>query len=252
MQTKITSKIVVAFILYTALVVSITCAVTTKMLSKDNVEETSVVNTDSIEASSEPTEDVEIVEEDSDVVTADLILSDGTKYTYNIPEGHNCITANYIDNVVQAYNAKPDIFSDNIIVTGDGDSIYNSVESVSATTISSLKSLMRSLYGDDINVDDLAYSEAYTYMKTGEVPETNLIDYSIEEVDTIKVGDVTYKAYYVSYYIDAEGTGNKDDYIKNEQLMCYSDTEDVIEIIVYANSNVKERTLELLHDFLGV
>lgn len=251
MQTKITSKIVVAFILYTALVVSITCAVTTKMLSKDNVEETSVVNTDSIEASSEPTEDVEIVE-DVGVVTADLVLSDGTKCTYNIPKGHNCITSNYIDNVVQAYGTESDIFADNIIVTGDGDSIYNSVESVSATTISSLKSLMRSLYGDDINVDDLAYSEAYTYMKTGEVPETNLIDYSIEEVDTIKVGDVTYKAYYVSYYIDAEGTGNKDDYIKNEQLMCYSDTEDVIEIIVYANSNVKERTLELLHDFLGV
>ena len=245
MQTKITSKIVVAFILYTALVVSITCAVTTKMLSKDNVEETSVVNTNSIEASSEPTEDV-------DVVTADLVLSDGTKYTYNIPEGHNCITDNYIDNVVQAYGTESDIFADNIIVTGDGDSIYNSVESVSATTISSLKSLMHSLYGDDINVDDLAYSEAYTYMKTGEVPETNLIDYSIEEVDSITVGDVTYKAYYVSYYIDAEGTGNKDDYIKNEQLMCYSDTEDVIEIIVYANSNVKERTLELLHDFLGV
>ena len=60
------------------------------------------------------------------------------------------------------------------------------------------------------------------------------------------------KPFDVSYYIDAEGTGNKDDYIKNEQLMCYSDTEDVIEIIVYANSNVKERTLELLHDFLGV
>lgn len=251
MQTKITSKTVVAFILYTALVVSITCAVTTKMLSKDNVEETSVVNTDSIEASSKPTEDVEIVE-DVGVVTADLVLSDGTKCTYNIPKGHNCITSNYIDNVVQAYGTESDIFADNIIVTGDGDSIYNSVESVSATTISSLKSLMRSLYGDDINVDDLAYSEAYTYMKTGEVPETNLIDYSIEEVDSITVGDVTYKAYYVSYYIDAEGTGNKDDYIKNEQLMCYSDTEDVIEIIVYANSNVKKRTLELLHDFLGV
>ena len=251
MQTKITSKIVVAFILYTALVVSITCAVTTKMLGKDNVEETSSIETDSIEASSEPTEDVEIVE-DVGVVTADLVLSDGTKCTYNIPKGHNCITSNYIDNVVQAYGTESDIFADNIIVTGDGDSIYNSVESVSATTISSLKSLMRSLYGDDINVDDLAYSEAYTYMKTGEVPETNLIDYSIEEVDSIKVGDVTYKAYYVSYYIDAEGTGNKDDYIKNEQLMCYSDTEDVIEIIVYANSNVKERTLELLHDFLGV
>lgn len=248
MQTKITSKLVVAFILYTAIVVSITCAVTTKML---NVEETSSMDTDSIVTSPTPVEDVEIVE-DIDVVTADLILSDGTKYTYNIPEGHNCITANYIDNVVQAYSTTPDIFTDNIIVTGDGDSIYNSVESVSATTISSLKSLMHSLYGDDINVDDLAYSEAYTYMKTGEVPETNLIDYSIEEVDTITVGDVTYKAYYVSYYIDAEGTGNKDDYIKNEQLMCYSDTEDVIEIIVYANSNVKERALELLHDFLGV
>ena len=245
MQIRITSKTVVAFILYTVLIVSITCAVTTKMLSKDNVEETSVVNADSIEASSEPTEDVEIVEEDVDVVTADLVLSDGTKYTYNIPKGHNCITANYIDNVVQAYDTESDIFADNIIVTGDGDSIYNSVESVSATTISSLKSLMRSLYGDD-----LAYSEAYTYMKTGEVPETNLIDYSIEEVDTITVGDVTYKAYYVSYYIDAEGTGNKDDYIKNEQIMCYSDTEDVIEIIVYAN--IKERALELLHDFLGV
>ena len=79
MQIRITSKTVVAFILYTVLVVSITCAVTTKMLSKDNVEETSSVNTDSIEASSEPTEDVEIVEEDVDVVTADLVLSDGTK-----------------------------------------------------------------------------------------------------------------------------------------------------------------------------
>ena len=63
MKIKITPKIVVAFILYTVLVVSITCAVTTKML---NVKETSSTDTDSIEASSEPTEEVQIIEEDID------------------------------------------------------------------------------------------------------------------------------------------------------------------------------------------
>lgn len=259
MMNKNTLKLIVAVILYTAIVAGITCAITVKVISPSTVvTDTVTVSSNTIdvqEAIKEPetsVENLKITEVDNDVTTADLTLSDGSTYTYNIPEGHKYITENYVENIMQAYDTASGISCDNIIVTGNGDSIFDSVESVSATTISGLKQLMHSLYGDDINVDDLAYSEAYIYMKTGEVPETNLIDYSIEEVSKIAVDDVTYTAYNVGYYIDVEGTGNKDDYVKSEQLMCYSDTEDAIEIIIYTGDNDQERAMELLHDFLGV
>ena len=256
MKNKKVLKLTIAVILYTAFVACITYVIAIKVYDKSTDVTVSGNSVDVNEVTEKPeetsVEDLKTSEVDTDVTTANLTLSDGSTYTFYIPEGHKYITDNYVANIMQAYDTASDISSDNIIVTGNGDSIFNSVESISATTISSLKQLMYSLYGTDINVDDLAYSEAYTYMKTGEIPETKLIDYSIEEVNTIVVDDVTYKAYMVSYYMDVEGNGNEDDYVKNEQLMCYSDTDDAIEIIVYTGDSDKERAMDLLCTFLGV
>ena len=221
MKNKNTLKLIIAIILYTVIIAGITCAITVKVINPSTVVTDDVtVSSNTIDVQKvveEPEtsiENLKITEVDNDATTADLTLSDGSTYTFNIPEGHKYITENYVENIMQAYDTASDISCDSIIVTGNGDSIFDSVESVSATTISGLKQLMYSLYGNNINVDDLAYSEAYIYMKTGEVPETNLIDYSIEEVSKISVDDVTYTAYNVGYYIDVEGTGNKVSYKK--------------------------------------
>ena len=262
MKNKKVLKLAIAVILYTAFVACITYVIAINVSDKSTDVTVSESSTNVNEVTEEPeasveepeisVEDLKTSEVDSDVTTADLTLSDGSTYTFYIPEGHKYITDNYVANIMHAYDTASEISSDNIIVTGNGDSIFNSVESISATTISSLKQLMYSLYGNDINVDDLAYSEAYTYMKTGEIPDTKLKDYSIEEVNTIVVDDVTYKAYMVSYYMDVEGNGNEDDYVKNEQLMCYSDTDDAIEIIVYTGDSDQEHAMDLLCTFLGV
>lgn len=185
-----------------------------------------------------------------DVHTAILTPEGSAPVTFNIPEEHYYLTQSYIDTVAQTYGIDATLACDNLIVTGNADSVYGAEEAINATTISGLRQLMSELYGDTVDIDALAYSEAYQYMVTGNIPETSLLNYSIELVDTIVKDGITYKAYHVSYDVDSYGTGNEEDYIHSEQIMCYSDTEDPIEIIIYTGEYNQERALSLLHTFI--
>lgn len=185
-----------------------------------------------------------------DVHTAILTPEGSAPVTFNIPEEHYYLTQSYIDTVAQTYGIDATLACNNLIVTGNADSVYGAEEAINATTISGLRQLMSELYGDTVDIDALAYSEAYQYMVTGNIPETSLLNYSIELVDTIEKDGVTYKAYHVSYDVDSYGTGKEEDYIHSEQLMCYSDTEDTIEIIIYTGEYNQARALELLHTFI--
>lgn len=184
------------------------------------------------------------------VHTAILTPEGSAPVTFNIPEDHYYLTQSYIDTVAQTYGIDATLACNNLIVTGNADSVYGAEEAINATTISGLRQLMTELYGDTVDVDALAYSEAYQYMVTGNIPETSLLNYSIELVDTIKKDGITYKAYHVRYDVDSYGTGNEEDYIPSEQIMCYSDTEDPIEIIIYTGEYNQTRALELLHTFI--
>lgn len=197
------------------------------------------------------TETLELPEGTKDVHEVTVNLESGEELTYYIPEDHYYLTDNYLASVKYSYNAENDLESPGLIVTGNESSVYGSSEAINATPISGIKVLMKGLYGDDVEIGDLAYSEAYTYMVTGEVPETNALNYEIEEVATVEKDGITYKAYHVSYDIDYSGTGEEDSIVHSEQLMCYSDTEDPMEIIIYTGGYDEERSLELLHTFLG-
>lgn len=185
-----------------------------------------------------------------DVHTATLTPEGSAPVTFNVPEEHYYLTQSYIDTVAQTYGIDATLACDNLIVTGNADSVYGAEEAVNATTISGLRQLMSELYGDTVDIDALAYSEAYQYMVTNNIPETSLLNYSIELADTIVKDGITYKAYHVSYDVDSYGTGNEEDYIHSEQIMCYSDTEDPIEIIIYTGEYNQERALSLLHTFI--
>lgn len=215
----------------------------------NSIEEGAATGTD-ITVSGNDVEEFQVSKGTKDVHTAILTPEGAASVTFNIPEDHYYLTQSYIDTVAQTYGIDATLACDNLIVTGNADSVYGAEEAINATTISGLKKLMTELYGDTVDVDALAYSEAYQYMTTGTIPETGLLNYSIELVDTIEKDGVTYKAYHVSYDVDSYGTGKEEDYIHSEQLMCYSDTEDPIEIIIYTGEFNKARALELLHTFI--
>lgn len=197
------------------------------------------------------TETLELPEGTKDVHEVTVDLESGESLTYYIPDEHYYLTDNYLASVKASYNAANDLESPGLIVTGNEPSVYGSSEAINATPISGIKVLMQGLYGDDVEIGDLAYSEAYTYMTTGEIPETEALNYTIDEVATVEKDGITYKAYHVSYDIDYSGTGDENSIVHNEQLMCYSDTEDPMEIIIYTGDYDEERSLELLHTFLG-
>lgn len=197
------------------------------------------------------TETLELPEGTKDVHEVTVDLESGESLTYYIPDEHYYLTDNYLASVKASYNAANDLESPGLIVTGNEPSVYGSSEAINATPISGIKVLMQGLYGDDVEIGDLAYSEAYTYMTTGEIPETEALNYTIDEVATVEKDGITYKAYHVSYDIDYSGTGDENSIVHNEQLMCYSDTEDPMEIIIYTGDYDEERSLELLYTFLG-
>lgn len=176
-----------------------------------------------------------------------LTLSDGSVYGFYLPEGQQIITEDYMDLVKKSYSLD-DVEGKNIIWTGDTDNYLDSTVCISATTLDGLRAFVVETRGNDVDVDSIACDEHYIYYTTGEIPETDYIDYSIEQVNTITIDETTYTAYTVDYF-----EKEKDDSLTEyKYLVCFSDTEDTIEITVYTGEYDEEYAIELLGQFLGL
>ncbi|MCM1215002.1 MAG: hypothetical protein NC548_10835 [Lachnospiraceae bacterium] len=192
--------------------------------------------------------------------TASITLADGTVLEYNIPSAHYALHDDYLNLVATAYGISTPVVSDNLVVTGNENNVYSSTDAITATTFADIYNIYAQIYGDawsDVEMSEL-YPPVYEYIQSGEVPETPYLNYAINEVDTIEKDGVTYRVfeqdYDTTYTQAAEGdTGEVEEVTEHvHQLAAYSDTEDVVEIIVDVESNNTKDAVKLLKEFIGV
>ncbi len=169
------------------------------------------------------------------------------------------LTDQYMENLASYYE-KDDLKSESMIVVGDATVPYSSKTVINANKLSDVKNILNQVYADkeDYKSDEILDSDAYIYMKTGEIPKDAPKNYEIAEIDSVKVDGVTFKTFAVEYDTEYENeetsTDDKDKepvIVHTQQLACYTDTEDAIEILVVQEEYDQEKGIELLHEFIG-
>lgn len=204
-----------------------------------------------------------ITKYETDIKTFDIKTSDGQTMTFNAPKDWYSLTDQYVENIRSFYE-KEDLKVENMYVVGDSDTETTVSALINAAPVSTVKDIMVQLYGEEYDEEEMLVSEAYTYMTTGKLPEDLPDNYTLDEIDSVKVGDVTYKMYDINYdntYVDGEestealeenGTEEQGTTtIHTEKIACYSDTEDPIEIILYMSEFDKDKGVAYLKEFLG-
>lgn len=223
-----------------------------------------LTQSESVSESEDSTEVGSVIKEYlTDLKKFSVKTTDGTNVTFHTPKDWYSLTDQYQENL-QAFYANDSVEVSNMFVVGNADTTGNSTSLINAAPISEVSKVMKKVYGDEYKEEDMLVSEAYTYMTTGKLPEELPDNYKIDELETIKVGDVSYKLYEVNYdttYTDdtsnsneegTESTEAKETVVHTQKIACYSDTEDPIEIIMYMAEFNKDKAISLIKEFLGV
>lgn len=228
--------------------------------SPENVIDTNV----GVSEKSEDTPDNTTQLDDGSTITSyntgikDWKMKTGDKeLTFNTPDDFYSLSDQYVDNLKEYYSVD-EIDAKNLVIVGNNTSLYEASTVINASTLSGVSSMLNQIYDDDFNEEDIISSEAYTYMTTGSLPKELPLNYKIDEVATYTIEDVNFIVYEVNY--DTEYTNNtvsSNDAgdvttVHTQQLACYSDTEDAIEIILYQTEFDRENALTYLEQFLGV
>lgn len=185
--------------------------------------------------------------------TTSLTLEDGTVVTYQIPGNMYNVRDDYLALVTSAYGMNTAATSENLIVLGSDNSVYTSKDAITATTFSDLYNMFGQIYGEawnDIDPDSI-WPPVYQFMNTGELPETPYTNYSVEELESVSGGDIRYRVFKQEYDAaseDAEGNEITEHVV---QLAAYSETDDVIEIIVDEENKDVDKMVKILKDFIG-
>lgn len=202
----------------------------------------------------------DFVKYNTDVKDWDITLDSGEKVKYNTPEGFYSLSDQYLDNLKTYYKVDK-LKSDSLVVVGDKNTPYDSDTIINADKLSDVNDMLSQLYGDDYKEEEVQQSEAYTYMKTGKIPDDAPDNYKIDEVETVKVDGIEYVIYEVNYDTTYENTSDSTkstesteaatSTVHTQQLACYSKTDDAMEIIVYQTKFNKDSALKYLKEFLG-
>lgn len=230
--------------------------------NKDVTTDTSVTeteHTESVEMTAEM-DDEDVESEDSgadlinyatDVKEWDVTCNDGKTLKYYTPDTMYSLSDQYLEMLGTAYS-KPGLKSDGFIVVGDQSSPSSCNYIINAATLSSTADLLTQISGEETTVENMEMSEAYIYMTTGKLPEDVDDSFVIEEIETVAVGDVSYKVYKLGYdyeYTVSENAAPEIEHV--EQLACYSDNADCMEIYVAAQQFNADVALDMLHAFIG-
>lgn len=226
--------------------------------------ETSTTSTETSTEATKTGDDSEVREDGSTLTAYNTGIKewkfnvDDKELTFNTPEGFYSLSDQYLENISEYYGVE-NLTSDTIAMMGDNSELYSSNTVISVDVISDVANIMKQIYGDDFNEDELVTSEAYTYMTTGELGDDLPLNFEIDEVGTYEVDGVTFKSYNVQYdteYATSESVSENatEDVttVHTQQLVCYSDTEDPIEIVIYQTNFNREEAVNYLKEFLGV
>lgn len=218
---------------------------------------TSTSDTDSAVAATEGSSE-EVISYDTDIKNWELTTDSGETVKFTTPDGFYSLSDQYLDNL-KTYSGVDTLESDDMIVVGDEDSVYSSNTVINVDTLSNVSNMLRQLYGDSYDAESMTLSEAYVYMTTGELPDDVPLNYEIEEIKTYEVNGITYKCYEVNYdteyeseSADEESTETGTEIVHTQQIACYSNTEDAIELICYQTTFNRDEALGYIEEFLGV
>lgn len=193
---------------------------------------------------------------------------DGKKITLYAPKGYYSITDQYLANM-GSYYGKTDLKSDSFYVVGNNEISSSATKVINANKLSDVKNLLKQLYGDEYKDDEVKEAFAVTYMKTGKIPKDAPDSYKIDELDKFKVNGVTFTVYEINYDttydISDDGTNatesdskskkdkdsKKTETVHTQEICAYSDTEDILEIVLYQEVFDKEVALKDIKAFLG-
>lgn len=203
-------------------------------------------------ATDEPSSTIEHKSYVTDTKDWTITTESGETMKFYTPDGWYSLTDQYVDNLASYYNVEVD--ETNLVCVGNNAAQYQSTATVNMATLSKLHEIMEIMYADDenVNVDDLQYSEAYIYMTTGSLPEGVGDSYTIEEKDTIEKDGITYRSFLVGYDTEyyTDDTKTETTTVHTDELMCYSDTKDAVEIVVYMSEWDTDEALKYLHTFI--
>lgn len=179
--------------------------------------------------------------------TAELTLSDGTVLTYTIPSDMYRLETDYVGLINAGYSLDTPLTTTNLIVIGNANNVNAAGSAVVAMPMSETYKVFEHIYGEDfegVATEDIE-SPILTYVRTGELPEVPYLNYEMKERDAIEKDGVTYRVFEQSYDVEADET------INVKQICAYSDTEDVIEIVVDDEDGSFDKAYKRLKEFIG-
>ncbi len=188
------------------------------------------------------------------------ITVDNKKLTFHAPSDYYSITDQYLDNM-GAYYGKEGLKSDSFYVVGNNQVSSSATKVINANKLSDVKNILKQLYGNEYKEDQVKEAVAVTYMKTGKLPKDLPDNYKIKELDKIKVaGGITFTVYEVNYDttydLSDKNSGKKSEKgkkqkVHTQEICAYSDTDDIVEIVLYQEVFDKAAALKDIKAFLG-
>lgn len=201
------------------------------------------------EAATDEEPESELKQYNTTIKEWDVELSDSSTLHYTTPNEWFSLADQYNDGLIQYYGKE--LSADGIVCVGDNKDQYNATMIINARPLSDVEEVLKTIYEDEFNAEEMMYSSTYTYMKDGTEPDDGS---TVEELDSIVSADghtyrIFHHAYDTEYYTDEEQTETTT--VHTDELLGYSDTEDTVEIIMYMTEFNQEAGIAKLKEFLG-
>lgn len=201
------------------------------------------------EAATDEEPESELKQYNTTIKEWDVELSDSSTLHYTTPNEWFSLADQYNDGLIQYYGKE--LSAEGIVCVGDNKDQYNATMIINARPLSDVEEVLKTIYEDEFNAEEMMYSSTYTYMKDGTEPDDGS---TVEELDSIVSADghtyrIFHHAYDTEYYTDEEQTETTT--VHTDELLGYSDTEDTVEIIMYMTEFDQEAGIAKLKEFLG-
>ena len=259
----------VAIVIGTALVASATTAIIFCFVldnkDKEVAEVPAHVVTNEVEQAEVKNEDTGEVKTYVTGGTATIATTSGESIPVTISNTMYNISDNYLSIIAEGFGSDTEVKAPNTVITGDKPSITESLTSINAAPFSDIFGIYTQIFGAEYVGEDesVIWSPAYTKLVTGEFPEELPDNYVCNDSVTFEKDGITWTCFDVSFttdytnYYDEDGNElAEEDVVKNiiptQQLACYSDTEDPVEILVYSEDNNVDTEVAMLKEFLQV
>lgn len=206
-------------------------------------------STESVDSAEDKEDEPELKQYDTTIKEWDVELSDSSKLHFTTPADWYSLADQYNDGLIEYYGKE--LSADGIVCVGDNKDQYKASMIINARPLSDVEEVLKTIYEDEFNADEMMYSSTYQFMKNGTEPTDGS---TVEELESIVSSDghtyrIFHHAFDTEYYANEEQTETQT--VHTDELLGYSDTEDTVEIIMYMSEYNQEEGVAKLKEFLG-